>query len=98
MKIGMNKMPTTIILLIFSWLIAVLGFLGCSFLILLGRGKVNSLISGLLVLLGGILAAVIIRMLANIGQILFDSRDINQNISQIKDFFEQIERHLDLKK
>jgi hypothetical protein len=31
-------------------------------------------------------------------QITCDSKDMNQNIRQIKVFFEQIERHLDLKK
>jgi len=32
------------------------------------------------------------------GQMNCDSKDMNKNIRQIKDFFERIERHLDLKK
>ncbi|MBU1869706.1 MAG: hypothetical protein KJ818_04460, partial [Candidatus Omnitrophica bacterium] len=31
-------------------------------------------------------------------QLNCDSKELNQNIYQIKNFFEQIERHLDLKK
>jgi len=34
----------------------------------------------------------------NFSQMNCDSRDMNQNIRQIRVFFEQIERHLDLKK
>jgi len=34
----------------------------------------------------------------NFDQMNCDSRDMNQNIHQIRDFFEKIERHLDLKK
>lgn len=140
-----NKMPTTILLLGFSWLVVILGFFAGGYLIFARPKELNSLISGLSILLVTLFLASIIRMLGNAGQILFDllretsgltqglkslqqgltsqlqeqiiairndlqalsntikqmgchSKDINQNISQITTFFEQIERHLDLKK
>jgi len=172
-----NKMPTTILLLGFSWLVVILGFFASGYLIISGHKEFNSLISGLSILLGTLFLALIIRMFGNAGQILFDllretqglkslhqgltsqlqeqgalvskdlqallretsgltqglkslhqgltsqlqeqiiairndlqalsntlkqmgchSKDINQNINRITAFFEQIERHLDLKK
>ena len=111
-----NKMPTTILLLGFSWLVVILGFFAGGYLIISGPKEFNSLISGLSILLGTLFLALIIRMFGNAGQILFDllretqdlksllkqmdchSKDINQNINRITAFFEQIERHLDLKK
>lgn len=112
----LDRMPTTIALLISSWLIAILGFFGGGFLIIYRFNEVGSLIKGFLIVFGSLILAALVRMFANIGQILFelnstagqmnsmveqiscDSKDINQNIHQIKTFFEQIERHLDLKR
>lgn len=67
-----NNIPTVKILLIFSWLIGSLGILGSGFLIVVGKGKINSLIGGVFVLLAAILISAIIRMLGNIGQMFFD--------------------------
>lgn len=118
-----KRMPTTIVLMVFSWITAVLGLIIGGYLIIFNFNKINLLLIGLSILGGGMLLAAAIRTVGNIGQILFDlkvllqdkleteeairkyleqmncdSKDINHNIFQIKDFFEQIERHLDLKK
>lgn len=134
-----NKIPTTVILLIFSWIIGVSAVLISGYLIIFRFSQANSLILGLSILLGGLLLACLVRMLGVIGQMLFefrafvlnnfdkivsgqanslrqelrsfkqdlktqleqinsDSKDINQNIHQLCAFFEQIEKHLKLKK
>ena len=67
-----NKMPTTILLLGFSWLVVILGFFASGYLIISGHKEFNSLISGLSILLGTLFLALIIRMFGNAGQILFD--------------------------
>jgi len=106
-----KKMPSTRILLILSWLIAIISFCLGGFFIFFKFYKTVLLGLGFLILFGGIILAAVIRMLANIGQILFDLsdinqklfkslfgevRDISQNINQMKKFFEQIEKRLDI--
>lgn len=115
-----DKIPTTLILLLFSWLIAILGLIASIYLIIFNFKGVSSIANSSFILLGSLFLAVVTRMFANIGQMLFDLKketvetkyinlnyleqincdlkDINQDINQIKTFFEQIERHLDLKK
>jgi hypothetical protein len=177
-----KKMPITIILLVFSYLIAVCGIGVGSFWMIFKFKATGYFIYGFLILVGSLLLAALIRMFADIGQMVFDikadiwnlfgqakalgqvqhdalirqakdsgqvqhdafirqakelkdsgqvqhdafirqakelkdaliqkltdikdnfnqmncdSRDMNQNIQQIRAFFEQIERHLDLKK
>lgn len=165
-----KKIPSASALLLFSYLTAILGLIGAGALIVSGFNKAQSLITGILILVGSLSLAAALRMFANIGQILFeinnflfndlksllsgitqhikniendskaavqslnqniasfsqdshaqienlrtelqsletlktqfeqlgcDSKDISQNIHQIKVFFEQIEKHLDLKK
>lgn len=146
--------PVNLVLSIFSWLIAIFGLLG-GFLIIFTSYNTGSLIKGFLVLLGSLVLAAVVRVIGNIGQMLFDlrlsharleqslklqilhlkdinlqfkkltqdlssdleiihtefqglrndfaqlncdSKGINQNIHNIKNFFEQIERQLNLKK
>jgi len=104
-----DKIPTTVALLFFSWAFVIFGVLLGGYFIILGFSRPGYFIIGPLVLFAGLLSAVLTRMLGNIGQMLFeirasieqvncDSKDINQNTHQIKTFFEQIERHLGLKK
>ncbi|MFA4853726.1 MAG: hypothetical protein WC616_00025 [Candidatus Omnitrophota bacterium] len=140
-----NKMPITIILLFFSYFIAICGVAAGSLWMIFKFKDINAFIYGFLILMGSLLLAALIKMFANIGQMTFDikadiqnsfrqakesgeaqdealiqnlqsiaqklgaikdnfdqmncdSRDMNQNIQQIRVFFEQIERHLDLKK
>jgi hypothetical protein len=161
-----NKMPVVVVLLVFSFLIAAWGLGAAGFLMVFRFKDMSSLIYAFLILAGSVLLAVLIRMFANIGQMIFDvridiqkltdnliqslqaiiqkldeysrqsgdlekrftaildeyarqardlekrftaikdnfdqmncdSKDMNQNIYQIRAFFEQIEKHLDLKK
>ena len=142
-------MPITMTLLGFSYLIAVCGIGGGSLWMIFKFKDTGCFIYGFLILVGSLLLSALIRMFADIGQMVFDikadiwnlfrqakdsgqvqhdaiirqakeskdvliqkladikdnfnqmncdSRDMNQNIQQIRAFFEQIERHLDLKK
>lgn len=123
-------MPTTIVLDVFSWLVAVSGVFRAGVFVIFEAKDASAWISAVTALLGAFLLAALIRMIASIGQILFDSKvefirvrvaieksmaileknetgleqincdskDISQNIHQIRTFFEQIEKHLDLKK
>ena len=144
-----KKMPITMTLLGFSYLIAVCGIGGGSLWMIFKFKDTGCFIYGFLILVGSLLLSALIRMFADIGQMVFDikadiwnlfrqakdsgqvqhdaiirqakeskdvliqkladikdnfnqmncdSRDMNQNIQQIRAFFEQIERHLDLKK
>ena len=146
-----NKMPITKALLFFSYLIAACGLgigVGGSWMLFKSK-DMNSFICGFFILIGSLFLAALIRMFADIGQIIFDlrvgiqnssrqanalneklnkelrdqlqlqaneliqkiavikdnfnqmnlnSKDMNQNIHQIRVFFEQIEKHLNLKK
>jgi methyl-accepting chemotaxis protein len=68
-------MPMTMALLVFSWLIAILGILAGGYLIIFKFGEINSLVRGLSISLGSLLLAAVIRMFSNIGQMLFDLKD-----------------------
>ncbi len=71
-----NKMPVTLVLLVFSLVWAILGFLqGAHFIFKAGNNK--ALIQGLGVLLLSLTVASLIRMFANIGQMIFD---FNKNL------------------
>jgi len=104
-----DKIPTTRALLVGSWAIPVLGTIRGGYLIISKFNNIDLLMRGLLIVLGSLVLAVVVRMFANIGQMIFelrsmveqincDSKDINQDIHQLKIFFEQIREHLDLKK
>lgn len=163
------KIPTVEALKYFSYIVALAGLAISASVIIFDHSGVRSFILGFLILLASLLIACLVRMLANIGQVLFDfkdleyqkldamsqnarqaekqnlrliaenqalylkleailssikdgsnnstrliledlqilknnleqincdSKDMAQNIHQIKSFFEQIERHLELK-
>lgn len=67
-----DKMPTTIILSVFSWLIAVSAASTAVYLFIFKFGRLGPMISGLLILVGGLLLAGMVRMFGVIGQTLFD--------------------------
>lgn len=91
-----EKMPTTIVLLFFSWLIASLGCLaGVAVLVIYGLNKANSIISCILIVSGGLFLSILVRMVANIGQMLFD---VNSSLQEIKTFFNKVEGQLDMDK
>ena len=88
-----NKMPTTVVLLIFSYFIAVSGFCTAVILMIFKFMGMNSLIYGFLILTGSLLLAALIRMSAIIGQMIFDmgidiqrlsgqSRELEQKLNQ----------------
>lgn len=64
-----KRTPTTLIALFFSWLTALLGLIGGIYLIFSNRAGI--LLAGVIII-GSLILAVIIRILSNIGQILFD--------------------------
>jgi len=73
MKAEEKRMPTTLLLMVFSWL-AVFGGVSTVIFFKLAKYKDdNFLISSLLVILGSMLLAAILRMFGNIGQMVFDS-------------------------
>ncbi|MFA4988977.1 MAG: hypothetical protein WC572_05180, partial [Candidatus Omnitrophota bacterium] len=80
MKENVRKMPITIILLWFSYLTALCGIATGGLLIALKFRDKDGLILGLLILAGGLVFAALLRLAANVGQILFDTRIDIQNI------------------
>jgi hypothetical protein len=74
-----NKMPTTKILLLYSWLIAIVALIASGYLIFQFRG-VNSLLLGLSILMGAFLFSTIIRTLGNIAQMFFDMNNRVQEL------------------
>jgi hypothetical protein len=97
-----NKMPTTKYLLIFSYLSIILGLFLALFFIFFNTAQTRILAMSIILVFCSLLLAGILRMLANIGQMIFDIKrclkSTEQNINNINSFFEQIARHLDLKK
>ena len=122
-----NKMPMTKALLILSYLMLTWTFIGGVSVIFAAPKNLSSYAASLLLIFGGALFAFIVRMLANIGQILFDikahfmsvsvetketievlssdiekincdTKELNQNMHQLKTFFSRIEKHLKLEK
>lgn len=79
-----DKMPVVIVLLFFSWLIAISGvglFVWNLFIF-----KFNDInLYGLLILLGSLFLAAIVRMFANIGQMIFDlkAHDLKTNTEKL---------------
>jgi DAD family len=67
-----KETPTALAILVFSWLIAIFGTLISVYIIIFKFGEFNALMKGFFILLGSLLLAAVIRMFANIGQILFD--------------------------
>ena len=68
----LNKMPITMVLLTISWLIAAIGFVFAWYCIVFKLWGNKSIIFGLLILIGSLLLASVTRMLANIGQLIFE--------------------------
>lgn len=127
-----NRMPTTVILLFFSWLIAIAGLTYIvTNMVIFRISNIAALINGVIVLLVSLLLAAIIRTFANIGQMIFDLKadiekivfsmlrenmqkqgelnkiineagcnlgKMSQDVYEIKNFFEKVEKRLDLKK
>ena len=95
MKKITNKMPITIILLFFSYLIAFCG-IGSGVFWVFSQGRdISSFIYGLMILTGSLLLASLIRMFADIGQMIFDTRgDLQDSFSQAREFNQDLRNQL----
>jgi len=82
-----DKMPSTTALLVCSWIIAVFGFLGGLFLIISGFTEAVMLVKGFLIIAGSVVLAAVVRMFANIGQILFE---LNSTAGKMNSIAERI--------
>ena len=82
MKIRTDKMPTTLALLVFSWAIVFFGLLMSGYVLFFTPAGTHALIAGFSVLLGALSLALVLRMLGNIGQILFDTKNYLLNDHQ----------------
>ena len=78
-----DKMPITVVLLTISWSLLVLSVLVPVYLIISAGISPNILIISLSVFIGGIILTALIRMFANIGQIIFDIRREIQRVREI---------------
>jgi len=75
------RMPTTIVLLFFSWLVAFIGLAWAVAQVVIFRfNNINVLISSAAVLLMSLFLAAIIRTFANIAQILFDFKSETEKV------------------
>ena len=78
-----DKMPVVIVLLFFSWLIAISGVGLFTWNLFIFRfNDIN--LYGLLILLGSVFLAAIVRMFANIGQMIFDLKANNLKANDLK--------------
>ncbi|MBU1868869.1 MAG: hypothetical protein KJ818_00210, partial [Candidatus Omnitrophica bacterium] len=79
-----NKIPAAVVLLVFSWVIVIVGLIAGLSLAVLNFKNINYLLIGISIVLVSLLMSAIVRMFANIGQMVFDSQNalysINQNI------------------
>ncbi len=102
----MNKMPTIIALLVFSWLTAIFGLATGTYLIILKPGEIKSLLIAFSILLGSLILAAVIRTFGNIGQMIFDlknfifvfyhsvSNDLRASIQGLKELDRSLSREL----
>jgi hypothetical protein len=67
-----NIMPTTMIMLVFSWLIAIIGLGIAIYLVIFKLNDVKSILIAFIAMIVGILLAGAVRTLGNIGQMLFE--------------------------
>jgi len=78
-----NKMPITFILLAISWFVAALGVIVPVYLFIFKGIGQSFFIIGFLILFVGLILGSLIRMFANIGQIIFESKLELQRIREI---------------
>ena len=92
-----KKMPITLTLIFFSYLIAVCG-IGVGSLWMVFKFKNTAyFVYGLLILVGSLLFAALIRMFANIGQTLFNIRiDLQDSFKKVDELGLDLKTQLDL--
>ena len=85
-----GKMPTTILLILSSWSIAILGLAGGL------AWSLSSPIRGISLLLGSVAAAAALRMLGNIGEIMhkasYDLKQMSYDLKQMSCDLKQLSR------
>ncbi len=80
-----KKMPmlTSLLLLVLSWLIAIIGFAAGVWVIIQSPMQGADILKGIGVILFSFLLASVVRMLANIGQMLFELKDYSLGFQQV---------------
>jgi len=78
-----NKMPITDVLLVISWFIVIAGIFISAYLFISKGSGAGFLVAGFLILLISLIFGALIRMFANIGQIIFDIKREIQAIREI---------------
>jgi hypothetical protein len=78
------KMPTTLILLYSAWLISIAGIVAGAYIIFTGGvGNPQAVVTGLAILLGSLFLSALVRMIGNIGQMLFDIKSFLYNNQRV---------------
>ena len=77
-----KNMPTTTMLIFFSWITAALGMIFATGGALFNGITISSFATAVLTMAGGLIVAIVLRMLAKIGQLTFDlNRSVSGNLS-----------------
>lgn len=86
-----HNMPTTTVLLIFSWLIALAGISGAAYQLIFNFNRSSSLIQGSFILFASLLLAALVRMLANIGQL---ARNMEEELRSVRIYLKEVKSSL----
>lgn len=78
---NMHNIPTTVILLFFSWLVFIAGTCLAVYFYILDFGNAAQLFKALCLFLSSIFVSALIRAFANLGQLLFDSKQIQEQLN-----------------
>lgn len=98
------KIPTTVILLFFSWLVFISGISMSVYFAIANSGNTAGLFKALCLFLASVFLSVLIRAFANLGQLLFDSKQVQEQFKisslemarNLKSISEQLQKHSDL--
>ncbi len=91
MAIKLNKMPTTVVLSVLSWVIPVFGLAGCILVVIFRLAGPHSLIAACFILLMSLILAAVARAIGIIGQILFD---LKASVDSLPDCFISLKQEL----
>jgi hypothetical protein len=89
-----KKIPTVFVLDLYSWAIAVLGALAGAYWIFIKASGHESILSGLFIVFGSFLCAVIIRVFGGLAQMMFDQGQTMQEIHRKFSWLEEIKQKL----
>jgi methyl-accepting chemotaxis protein len=77
-----NKMPTTLVLLVMSWLVAILGLAASGYILIRKGNDMRLLLVAFIILFASLLLAALARMAGIMGQVLFNLRMDIQELSK----------------